>query len=123
MSFFFEGHGCLEAVLLFFFHCLVRKGSVEAQVKFWFQGHGSLNAAPLCHGNGSLGEKFQKLEILPRGCLQEIMTRFVHRGPCEKIVQGRLYILEEVEPMYILLSNVCKRRVCGGPGEVRVPRT
>ena len=59
VSCFFEGHGSLEAALLFFFHGLVREKVLEAQVKSWFQGDGSLEAAPLCHGHGSSDEKFK----------------------------------------------------------------
>ena len=70
---------------------------VEAQMKFWLQGHGSLEAAPMCHGNCSPDEKLLKLEILPRGCLQETMTRFVHRDPSAKILRGSFCISEEVD--------------------------
>ena len=96
-----KGHGSLEAApfFFFFFRMLVRQEFVEAQVKSWFEGHGFLEVAPLCHGNGNLDASFL-VDILPRGCLQEIMTRFVHRRLFKKIVWGSFCISEEVDASF-----------------------
>ena len=49
------------------------------------------------------------VEILSRGCLQEVMTRFVHRGRCEEILLESFRIPEELHAFYF---NKCSEEKC-----------